>query len=79
MILYSRPSKSHGQVVGDTIVALAKIVASRWTTAPKLFNVDGLSVDYGDVSARWATKAAGLAKTYGSNAATVRFRRVDDT
>lgn len=61
--------------VGAAVVSLSDVVASRWANAPQSFSADGLSVNRGDVSARWVAKARELRSKFGLTAGVVYLVR----
>ena len=50
--------------IGSTLVRLAKIVASKWATAPRSFYADGLRMNRGEPVDKWLKLAAEYAKEF---------------
>ena len=49
---------------GSTLVRLAKIIASKWATAPRSFYADGLRMNRGDPVDKWLKLAAEYEKEF---------------
>ncbi len=50
--------------IGSTLVRLAKIIASKWATAPRSFYADGLRMNRGDPVDKWLKLADEYAKEF---------------
>jgi hypothetical protein len=50
--------------IGSTLVRLAKIIASKWATAPRSFYADGLRMNRGDPVDKWLKLANEYAKEF---------------
>lgn len=50
--------------IGSALVRLAKIIASKWATAPRSFYADGLRMNRGDPVEKWLKLADEYAKEF---------------